>query len=108
MYTRLFHIHQFLGMFYETESISLRFFGRLRTISCLGIMMMHIQVNTNYNISGSIWLNVIPSFTWLVFLFLMISGFGMCAGYLQKFHSNVISLEDFYIRRYKKILDSVQ
>lgn len=34
----------------------------------------------------------------------MISGFGMCAGYLQKFHSNEISLEDFYIRRYKKIL----
>lgn len=41
----------------------------LRTISCLGIMMMHIQANTNYNISGPIWINVIPSFTWLVFLF---------------------------------------
>lgn len=32
----------------------------LRTISCLGIMMMHIKANTNYDIAGPIWINVIP------------------------------------------------
>lgn len=76
----------------------------LRTISCFAIIAMHIQANTVYNISGLIWGEVIPSLTWLVYLFLMISGFGMCAGYLSRFQNSTINLEFFYKKRYRKIL----
>lgn len=75
-----------------------------RAISCLGIMFMHIQANTQYELAGFVWDVFIPSFTQLVLLFLMISGFGMCAGYLEKFHTKTIDLEQFYRRRYRKIL----
>ena len=45
----------------------------------------------------------IPSFTNLVFLFMMVSGFGMCCGYYQKIIDQKISVEDFYKKRYIKI-----
>lgn len=77
----------------------------LRALSCLGIIMMHIQANTEYNLSGSfVFDQFIPSLTTLVYLFLMISGFGMCAGYLDKFQSGVIDIDVFYRKRYQKIL----
>ncbi len=77
----------------------------LRAISCLGIILMHIQANTNYTLQGNfIYDKFIPSLTWLVYLFIMISGFGMCTGYLSKFQNNSVNLETFYKRRYAKIL----
>lgn len=76
----------------------------MRTLSCFGIIAMHIQANTNYSISGFVWERIIPSLTWLVYLFVMISGFGMCAGYLEKFQKGQIDLEEFYKKRYAKIL----
>lgn len=77
----------------------------LRALACLGIIAMHIQANTDYNIKGSfIFDKFIPSLTWLVYLFLMVSGFGMCSGYLRKFQDGSVDLESFYKRRYKKIL----
>lgn len=76
----------------------------LRTLSCFSIIAMHIALNTNYQISGFLWDRFIPSLTWLVYLFLIISGFGMCAGYLDRFHNGTIDLETFYKRRYTKIL----
>ncbi len=77
----------------------------LRALSCIGIILMHVQANTNYNLGGNFaWDVLIPSFTWLVYLFFMISGFGMCAGYLRRFQNSEIDLEHFYRRRYGKIL----
>lgn len=76
----------------------------LRAISCIGIMLMHILANTRYELSGIVYERIIPSFTHLVILFLMISGFGMCAGYLQKILDNKIDLEAFYKKRYKRLL----
>lgn len=75
-----------------------------RALSCLGIMMMHIQANTHYQFSDFVWQQIIPSFTHLVLLFLMISGFGMYVGYLDKFLNGPIDIEKFYKRRYAKIL----
>ena len=46
---------------------------------------------------------LIPSFTNLVFLFMMVSGFGMRCGYYQKIVNQKISVEDFYKKRYIKI-----
>jgi peptidoglycan/LPS O-acetylase OafA/YrhL len=76
----------------------------LRTIACIGIVMMHMQTNNQYQISGFIYNNVIAAFTNFVFLFMVISAFGMCCGYLDKMLENKISLDSFYISRYKKIL----
>lgn len=76
----------------------------LRTLACIGIVMMHMKANNNYQISGFLYENVIPSFTNFVFLFMMISAFGMCCGYFDKVLNNDIDIENFYKRRVEKIL----
>lgn len=48
--------------------------------------------------------SVISSWASLVIPFMMLSGFGICAGYLERFQQGQISLEKFYARRYSKIL----
>lgn len=65
---------------------------------------MHIRANTNYIISGYLYNKVIPSFTNFVFLFMVISAFGMYSGYYEKFLNNKIVLSDFYKKRFKKVL----
>lgn len=74
----------------------------LRSLSCFAIIAMHIQANTSYNIEGIIWNTIIPSWTWLVYLFLIISGFGMCCGYYDKIADKTVDIEQFYIKRFKK------
>lgn len=76
----------------------------LRTIACIGIVMMHIRANNAYDISGFIYDSIIASFTNFVFLFMVISAFGMCCGYLNRMLNQQISLESFYAKRYSKIL----
>ena len=76
----------------------------LRTIACVGIVLMHIAANTSYSISGFIYRSVIPSFTNFVFLFMTVSAFGMCCGYYERIMCNKVSLSDFYGKRFKKTL----
>lgn len=76
----------------------------LRTVACIGIVMMHIRANNTYALSGFLYDDIIASFTNFVFLFMVISAFGMCCGYLDKVLNNQISMESFYKKRYSKIL----
>ena len=76
----------------------------LRTIACIGIVIMHVRANTTYDIQGFLYNRVISSLTDFVFLFMVISAFGMCCGYFDRMINNQISLEDFYAKRYQKIL----
>ena len=76
----------------------------LRTIACVGIVLMHVAANNSYSISGFIYESVIPSFTNFVFLFMIVSAFGMCCGYYEKIIDNKISFNTFYGKRFKKIL----
>lgn len=76
----------------------------LRTIACIGIVMMHVAANTDYSITGFFYNSMIPSFTNFVFLFMTVSAFGMCCGYYHKMLNNQINLSDFYTKRFKKIL----
>ena len=89
-------------------SISRNYFGLdwLRTVSSVGIVMMHMLSNDNnsYEISGVLFETFIPSFTDLVFLFMAISSFGMCCGYYEKVISGKVNWTDFYKKRYMKIL----
>lgn len=76
----------------------------LRTMACIGIVLMHVKANTDYQIKGFIYEQLIASFTNFVFLFMVISAFGMCCGYLERILNNQISPEEFYFKRYSKIL----
>ena len=76
----------------------------LRVIAALGIIAMHIAGNTKYSIPSNLYNIVLPQCAMFVFLFMIISGFGMCCGYYDKLKNNKISLNEFYKRRYVKIL----
>ena len=76
----------------------------LRAMACIGIVMMHIQANNTYHLSGFIAEKMIPSFTDFTFLFMTISAFGMCAGYYVKVKSGKANWVDFYKKRYMKVL----
>lgn len=75
----------------------------LKAYAIIGIALMHVLANGEYGIGGFVFERLIPSFTNLVFLFMMVSGFGMCCGYYQKIIDRKISVEDFYKKRYIKI-----
>lgn len=75
----------------------------LKAYAILGIVLMHILANGKYEVGGFVFDQFIPSFTNLVFLFMMVSSFGMCCGYYQEIIDQKISIEDFYKKRYIKI-----
>ena len=75
----------------------------LKAYAIIGIALMHVLANGEYRMGGFVFERFIPSFTNLVFLFMMVSGFGMCCGYYQKIIDQKISIEDFYKKRYIKI-----
>lgn len=75
----------------------------LKAYAILGIALMHVLANGNFKLNGFIFDDLISSFTNLVFLFMMVSGFGMCCGYYQKILDQKISVEEFYKKRYMKI-----
>ncbi len=76
----------------------------LRMLAAFGIAMMHIRANTDYQISGFVYEEVIPSFTNFVFLFMVISAFGMCCGYYERVLNNDIKWAEFYGKRFQRIL----
>lgn len=76
----------------------------LRAMACIGIVMMHIQTNNSYQLTGFIAERMISSFTDFTFLFMTISAFGMCAGYYEKVQSGKVNWVNFYKKRYLKVL----
>lgn len=76
----------------------------LRLLACFGIVLMHILSNGGYHFDGSIGEKVINEFTNFVFLFMVISSFGMCCGYFEEIKNNKINPEKFYSKRIKKVL----
>lgn len=75
----------------------------LRAYSAIGIVLMHVLANANYTLTGFVFDRLILSFTNLVFLFMIISGFSMCCGYYNRIVNNQISWSEFYSKRYAKI-----
>lgn len=77
----------------------------LRSLACLGIVVMHIQENLPMQSTRiPVVSDVIGVAGDFVLLFMMISAFSLCCGYLQNFQEGKISLEKFYTKRYKRIL----
>lgn len=75
----------------------------LRTYAILGIVLMHVLENGGYQKTGFILERLIPAFTNFVFLFMMVSAFGMCCGYYERIRNGSISVDTFYSKRYEKI-----
>lgn len=75
----------------------------LKAYAIIGIALMHVLANGKYEIGGCVFEQLVSAFTNLVFLFMMVSGFGMCCGYYQKIIDRKISMEEFYSKRYIKI-----
>ena len=77
----------------------------LRTLACLGIVAMHVKTNLPNQPSNIPFFSSIIDYAGnFVLLFMMISAFSLCCGYLQRFHDGSVSLEKFYVKRYKRIL----
>lgn len=75
----------------------------LRAYACMGIILMHVLDNGKFGLNGFVFDTFIPSFTNFTFLFMLISAFSMCCGYYERFKNNMVSLEQFYKRRYQRI-----
>lgn len=76
----------------------------LRAFGCSAIVAWHILANGGFQFDGYFAEEMIPSWNHLVYLFMIISGFGMCNGYYERIKNQDISVETFYSRRYRKIL----
>lgn len=67
--------------------------------------MMHYQANFPAKLGLGCFSEVLmPWFTHFVMLFFMLSGFVLCCGYYDRMKNGQVSLNDFYSRRYKRIL----
>lgn len=75
----------------------------VRVIAIAGIVLMHVLANGNYDLSGFLFEKVIGTAGNFTILFMMVSAFGMCCGYYEKFKAETINIETFYKRRYEKL-----
>lgn len=76
----------------------------LRTIACVGIVALHMFFNNGYVLPWGFLPGLIESMKYGVLLFMEISAFCMCCGYLEKMQNGQVSMEQFYVRRYVHIL----
>jgi peptidoglycan/LPS O-acetylase OafA/YrhL len=75
----------------------------LRAYAAIGIVLMHVLFNGDYGLGGFVFRRLIPSFTDLVFVFMVISGFSLCCGYYEKIVNGKIDLGKFYAKRFFKV-----
>ena len=75
----------------------------IRAYACIGIILMHVLANGDFDLGGLTFERIIPSFTNFTYLFMILSAFSMCCGYYEKFASGNIELEHYYARRYQRI-----
>ena len=77
----------------------------LRAYAAIGIVMMHVLANIAVKPSGNFLTNaVIPYFTNFTLLFMVVSAFSVCCGYYDRVKNGTIKPNDFYKKRYKRLL----
>lgn len=77
----------------------------MRAFAAIGIVMMHVQANLTIKpTSNYLTDTIIPFFTDFVYLFMMISAFGLSCGYYERIKLNQITPNAFYQKRIKRIL----
>lgn len=75
----------------------------LRAYAAVGIVLMHVLSNGGYGLGGFVFDKLVPSFTDLVFLFMVVSGFSLCCGYYEKTVSGQLDLWGFYAKRFGRV-----
>ena len=77
----------------------------LRAYSAIGIVMMHVLANIMVKPSSNyVTDTIIPYFTNFTLLFMIISAFSVCCGYYDRVKNGQIKPNDFYSKRYKRLL----
>ena len=77
----------------------------MRAYAIIGIVMMHVLSDIAIKPSENyLTTTVIPFFTNFVFLFMMISAFGLSCGYYDRIKACHITPHAFYLKRYKRVL----
>ena len=77
----------------------------LRAYSAIGIVMMHVLANIIVKPSSNYVIDtIIPYFTNFTLLFMIISAFSVCCGYYDRVKNGQIKPNDFYSKRYKRLL----
>ena len=71
----------------------------VRVIAIAGIVLMHVLANGNYGLGGFLFEKVIGTAGNFTILFMMVSAFGMCCGYYEKFKAGTINLDYSRISR---------
>lgn len=73
----------------------------LKAYAIIGIALMHVLANGEYGIGGFVFERLIPSFTNLVFLFMMVSGFGIYYFLLYSFIVSFTTSSQLYFAQIK-------
>ncbi len=77
----------------------------LRAYAVIGIALMHILTNSTIKpASCFVTDRLIPSFTDFTLLFMTVSAFSMCCGYYDRIKSGTITPNQFYSKRYSRLL----
>lgn len=77
----------------------------LRTIACIGIVLMHIKSNILVSPTENWFTMNVISFTGnFVLLFMMVSAFSVSCGYYKKISNGDITTNEFYAKRYMRVL----
>ena len=75
-----------------------------RSIASISIVFMHMLVNNNFVLDNNIFIQSTSKAGVYVQLFFILSAFGMCCGYYEKIKEGTISINNFYKKRYFKLL----
>ena len=77
----------------------------LRAYAAIGIVMMHVLANVvvkpNENFLTDV---IIPFFTNFTLLFMVVSAFSVCCGYYDRVKNGTMRPNDFYKKRYRRLL----
>lgn len=76
----------------------------MRAYSAIAILAMHVLENSEYTGIASTVSTKVDLLKWLIYLFMIISGFSLCCGYYERILHQSIPIVEFYKKRYKKIL----
>lgn len=76
----------------------------IRAYAAIAILAMHVLENSEYTDIATTFVAKVDLLKWLVYLFMIVSGFSLCCGYYERILHQSISIEVFYKKRYKKIL----
>lgn len=77
----------------------------MRAYAMIGIVMMHVLTNIQIKPTANyLTETIIPYFTNFVFLFMIISAFGVSCGYYERIKTSQITPNAFYSKRYKRVL----